>query len=88
MNKRIRECTLKACARAVAATDGDVLVRLVVTFLRRTPRCIIVARDGELLPIKETGPDGRSSIGLPLLLTNGGMSSTCNTTHKVSYRWK
>jgi len=77
MNKRIRECTLKACARAVAATDGDVLVHLVVTFLRRSPRCIMAARVGALLPIKEIGPDGRSSIGLPLLLTNGGVSSTC-----------
>jgi hypothetical protein len=60
----------------VAATDGDVFVRLVVIFLRRTPRCIKVAKVGALLPIKEIGPDGRSSIGLPLLLTDGGVSST------------
>jgi len=68
---------LKACAKAVAATDGDVFVRLVVTFLRRTPRCIIAAKVGALLPIEEIEPDGRSSIGLPLLLTDGGVSSTC-----------
>ena len=77
MNKRIQKFTLKACAKAVAATDGDVFVRLVVTFLRRTPRCIIAAKVGALLPIKEIGPDGRSSIGLPLLLNDGGVSSTC-----------
>jgi len=88
MNKRIQKLTLKACGKVEAATDGDVFVRLVVTFLRRTPRCIIAARDGELLLIKEIGPDGRSSIGLPLLLTNGGVLSTCNITQKVSYRWK
>jgi len=58
---------LKACAKVVAATDGDVFIRLVVTFLRRTPRCIIAAKVGALLPIEEIGPDGRSSIGLPLL---------------------
>ena len=78
--------TLKACAKVEAATDGDAFVRLVVTFLRRTPRCIIAARDGELLPMREIGPDGRSSIGLPLLLTDGGTLSTCNITQKVSYR--
>jgi len=77
MSKRIQKFTLKACAKVEAATDGDIFVRLVVTFLRRTPRCIIVAKVGALLPIKEIGPDGRSSIGLPLLLTNGGVSSTC-----------
>ena len=77
ISRRTREFTLKACAKAVAATDGDVFVRLVVTFLRRTPRCIIATKVGALLPIKETGPDGRSSIGLPFLLTNGGVSSTC-----------
>ena len=54
-----------------AATDGDVFVRLVVTFLRCTPRCIIAARVGVLLPIEEIGPDGKRSIDLPLLLTDG-----------------
>jgi len=68
---------LKACAKAAAATDGDVLARLVVIFLKRTPRCIKAAKLGALLLIKEIGPDGRSSIGLPLLLTDGGVSSTC-----------
>ena len=77
MSKRIRKFTLKASAKVEAATDGDVFVRLVVTFLRRTPRCIIAAKVGALLPIKEIGPDGRGSIGLPLLLTNGGVLSTC-----------
>jgi len=67
---------LKARAKAVAANNGDVFVRLVVIFLRHTPRCIKAAKLGVLLPIKEIGPDGRSSIGLPLLLTNGGVSST------------
>ena len=71
MSERIRRFTLKACAKVEAATDGDILARLVVTFLRRTPRCIIVAKVGALFPIREIGPDGRSSIGLPLLLTNG-----------------
>jgi len=80
MSKRIRKFTLKACAKVEAATDGDTFVRLVVTFFRRTTRYIIAAKDGALLPIKEIGPDGRSSIDLPLLLTNGGVSSTCNTT--------
>ena len=70
MNERIQKFTLKA-------TDGDVFVRLVVTLLRHTPRCIIAAKVGVLLPIREIGPDGRNSIGLPLLLTNGGVSSTC-----------
>jgi len=68
---------LKACAKAVAATDGDVFARLVVIFLKRMPRCIKAAKLGALLPMKEIGPDGRSSIGLPLLLTDGGVSSTC-----------
>jgi len=71
-----------------AATNGDVFVRLVVTFLRRTPRCITAAKVGALLPIEEIGPDRKSSIGLLLLLTDGGMLSTCNITQKVSYRWK
>jgi len=68
---------LKACAKAVAATDGDVFARLVVIFLKRTPRCVKAAKLGALLPIKEIGPDERSLIGLPLLLTNDGVSSTC-----------
>jgi len=79
---------LKACAEVEAATDGDAFVRLVVTFLRRTPRCFMAAKVGALLPIEEIGPDGKSSIGLPLLLTDGGVSSTCNITQKVSYRRK
>jgi len=77
VNKRNRRFTLKACAKVEAATDGDVFVRLVVTFLRHTPRCIIAAKVGALLPIEEIEPDGKSSIGLPLLLTDGGVSSTC-----------
>jgi len=68
---------LKACAKEVAATDGDVFACLVVIFLKRTPRCIKAAKLGALLPIKEIGPDGRSSIRLPLLLIDGGVSSTC-----------
>ena len=60
----------------MAATEGDVFVRLIVTFLRRTPRCIKAAKVGALLTIKDIGPDGRSSIGLPHLLTDGGVSST------------
>jgi len=68
---------LKACAKVEAATDGDAFVRLVVTFLRRTPRCIIAAKVGALLPIEEIGLGGKSSIGLPLLLTDVGVSSTC-----------
>jgi hypothetical protein len=67
---------LKACARVVAATDGDVFARLVVIFLKHTFLCIRAARVGALLPIREIGPDGRSSIGFPLLLTIGGVSST------------
>jgi len=63
--------------QAAAATDGDVLVRLVVIFLKRAPQCIRAAKLGALLPIKEIEPDGRSSIDLPLLLTDGGVSSTC-----------
>ena len=88
MGKRISKFTLKACAKVEAPTDGYAFVRLVVTFLRCTPRCIIAASDGELSPIKEIGPDGRCSIDLPLLLTDGGVLSTCNITQKVSYRWK
>jgi len=67
---------LKACAKAVAATDGDVFARMVVIFLKRTFRCIRPAKVGALLPIREIGPDGRSSIGFPLLLTVGGVSLT------------
>jgi len=76
---------LKACAKAEAATDGDVLVLLVVTFLRHTPRCMTAAKVGALLPIEEIGPDGKRSIDLSLLLTDGGTLSTCNATQKVSY---
>jgi len=67
---------LKACVRAVAVTDGDVFARLVVIFLKRMFRCIRATKVGALLPMREIGPDGRSSIGLPLLLTVGGVSST------------
>jgi len=68
---------LKACAKAAAVTDGDALARLVVIFLKRTFRCIKAAKLGALLLMREIGPDGRSSISLPLLLTVGGVSSTC-----------
>ena len=61
----------------MAATDGDVFTRLVVIFLKRTFLCIRAAKVGALLPIREIGPDGRSSIGFPLLLTVGGVSSIC-----------
>ena len=37
MDERVWRFTLKACAKVEAATDGDAFVRLVVTFLRRTP---------------------------------------------------
>jgi len=73
---------LKACAKVAAATVGDVFALLVVIFLKRTFRCIKVARLGVLLPIREIGPDGRSSIDLPLLLTVGGVSSTCSKGKK------
>jgi len=75
---------LKACAKAAAATDGDILARLVVIFLERMFWCIKAAKLGALLPIREIGPDGRSSIGLPLLLTVGGVSSTCVKTEEVA----
>jgi len=44
--------------------------------LERTFLCIRAAKVGALLPIREIGPDGRSWIGFPLLLTVGGVSST------------
>ena len=77
---------MKACAKVVAATDGDVFARLVVIFLKRTFLCIKAARVGALLPMREIGPDGRSSIGFPLLLTVGGVSSTWLKREEVSYR--
>ena len=70
----------------MAATDGDVFARLVVIFLKRTFLCIKAARVGALLPIREIGPDGRSSIAFPLLLTVGGVSSTWLKREEVSYR--
>jgi hypothetical protein len=48
----------------------------------------MAAKVGALLPIEEIGPDGKRSIGLPLLLTDGGTLSTCNIIQKVRYRWK
>ena len=74
---------MKACARAVAATDGDVFARLVVIFLKRTFLCIRAARVGALLLIREIGPNGMSSIGFPLLLTVGGVSSICLKKRKT-----
>ena len=74
---------MKACAKVDATTDGDVFGRLVVTFFRRTPRCIMAAKVGVLLPMEEIGPDGKRSIGLPLLLTDGGTLSTCNTENEL-----
>ena len=71
------EFTLKACAKVAAATDGQTFDRLVVVFLKRMFWCIRVARLGASWPIKEIGPDWRSSIGLPLLLTVGAGSSAC-----------
>jgi len=65
-----------------AATVGDVFDRLVVIFLKHTFRCIRAARLGVLLPIREIGPDGRSSIGFPLLLTVGGGLSICSEKKK------
>jgi len=73
---------LKACAKVAAATVGDVFDRLVVIFLKRTFWCIKAARLGALLPIREIGLDGRSAIGFPLLLTIGGVSSTCSKGRK------
>jgi hypothetical protein len=69
---------LKACARVAAVTVGDVFAHLVVIFLKHTFRCIKTAKLGALLPIREIKPDGRSSIGFPLLLTVGGGLSTCS----------
>ena len=46
------------------------------------------ARVGALWPIEEIGPDGNKSIGLPLLLTDGGVLSICKKNTGVSYRWK
>jgi len=44
----------------------------------------MAARVGALLPIKEIGLDGRSSIGLPLLLTNGVCHQpACNKGSKI-----
>ena len=77
---------MKACAKVVAATDGDVFARLVVIFLKRTFLCIKATRVGALFPIREIGPDGRSSIGFPLLLTVGGVSSTWLKREEVSYQ--
>jgi len=73
---------LKACAKVATATVGDVFNRLVVIFLKRTFRCIRAARLGALLPIREIKPDGRRSIGFPLLLTVGGGLSTCSEERK------
>jgi len=36
----------------------------------------MVAKVGALWPIEEIGPDANRSIGLPLLLTDGGVLST------------
>jgi hypothetical protein len=77
MQRKLKSFTLKAYARVGAATDGDAFDRLVVVFLKRTVRCFKAARLGALWPIREIGPDERSSIGLPLLLTVGTGLSTC-----------
>jgi len=53
---------LKACAKVVVVTEGDVFARLVVIFLKRTPRCIRAAKLGALLPIKEIEPDGIEAL--------------------------
>jgi len=39
---------------------------------------MVAARVGALLPIEENGPDGNKAIGLPLLMTDGGVLSTYN----------
>jgi len=82
INEKSLTIALKACARVEAATVGDVWVLLVVTFLRRTPRCAMVARVGALWSIEEIGPGGNRSIGLPLLLTDEGVLSTCKKIQK------
>jgi len=58
---------------------------LLVMMLRIPNRCMMAAKVGALLPIEEIGPDGKRSIGLPLLLTDGGTLSTYNIIQKVSY---
>jgi hypothetical protein len=68
---------LKACARVAAATDGAAFDRLVVIFLKQTPRCIRAARLGVLWPMREIGDTGWRSNGRPVLLTDGAGSSTC-----------
>jgi len=42
----------------------------------------MAAKVGALLPIEEIGPGGKGSIGLPLLLTDGGVLSTCKIIKK------
>ena len=42
----------------------------------------MAAKVGALLPIEEIGPGGERSIGLPLLLTDGGVLSTFKLTQK------
>jgi hypothetical protein len=76
IERKLANLTMKACASMEVATDEEVLDRLVVVFLKRTFRCIRTVRLGALWPIRETGDDGRRSIGLPLLLTVGAGSST------------
>jgi len=67
---------LKACARVAIATDGVAFYCLVVIFLKRTPRCIRVAKLGALWLTKEIGDVGRRSNGRLLLLADGTGSST------------
>jgi len=73
IERKFANSTLKAYARVA---EGEVFDRLVVVFLKRMFRRIRTARLGALWPIRETGPNGRRSIGLPLLLTVGTGSST------------
>ena len=47
-----------------AATDGEVLDRLVVVFLKRMFWCIRTAKLGALWPIREIGDDGRRTAKL------------------------
>jgi hypothetical protein len=42
----------------------------------------MAAKVGALLAIEEIGPGGKRSIGLPLLLTDGGVLSTCEIIQK------